>query len=162
MFNRRRRRREQEAIRQEFDQIAATAWNPSPRELTELLREALPDPDPAEPAAETGEGFLPPGMQVSGDQQFEGRMMRHPAPLTIDGTVRTCPVCGVDRDWLVLCVGPDIWLRCRSANETHEPALNSAWYASISGPIQEVFTSKNDGVTKEGFDGIFSGITFPM
>jgi hypothetical protein len=88
-------------------------------------------------------------------------MMLHPAPLTIDGTVRTCPVCGVDRDWLVLCAGPDVWLRCRSAHETLEPALNSSWYDQICGPIEEVHQSKDDGVATTGFDGLFSGITSP-
>jgi hypothetical protein len=88
-------------------------------------------------------------------------MMLHPAPLTIDGAVRTCPECGVDRDWLVLCTGADIWLRCRSAHETLEPALNSAWYDGICGPIEEVHQSKDEGVSKTGFDGLFSGITLP-
>lgn len=159
MFN--RRRREQEAILHEIDQIAANARHLHPYEFTAPLREASPDPAPAKSPAETGEDFLPTGMRVLGDQQFAGRMMRHPAPLLIDGTARTCPECGVDRDWLVLCIGPDIWLRCRSAHETYEPALSGAWYASISGTIQEVFTTKDAGITKEGFDGTFSGITFP-
>jgi hypothetical protein len=158
MFN---RRRKEEAIRRGFFQIAATAWSPSPQELTEWVSQASPDSGPAAPADQSVEDFLPPGLQAPGDRQLAGRMMHHPAPLTIDGAVRACPVCGVDRDWLVLCAGPDIWLRCRSAHETHEPALNSAWYDRICGPIEAVHLSKDEGVTTTGFDGLFSGITFP-
>jgi hypothetical protein len=158
MFNRRRRA---EAIRQEFDQIAATAWHPSPQELTGLLREAQPDPGPAGRADETGGNFLPPSLRAPGDRQVAGEMMQFPWPLEIDGTVRICPVCGVDRDWLVLCAGPDIWLRCRSGHETPEPALNGTWFKEICGPVEEVHQSKRDGIAKMGFDGTFSGIIFP-
>jgi len=159
MFN--RRRRNEEAIRQEFDQIAATAWNPGPRELTQLLDGTHPDPHPAEPAAETGGNFLPPSLRAPGDRQAAGEMMQFPWPLEIDGTTRTCPVCGVDRDWLILRAGPDIWLRCRSGHETHEPALNGTWFKEICGPVEEVHKSKDEGIAKMGFDGTFSGIIFP-
>lgn len=159
MFNRRRRRAE--AIQQEFDQIAAAARHPSPREFAELLSEASPDPGPAEPAGEAGENFLPPSLRAPGERQYAGRMMRFAGSLEVDGTVRTCPVCGVDRDWLVLCAGPHIWLRCRSAHETYEAALNSAWFDGICGPIDGMFATKDEGVAMEGFDGSFSGITFP-
>lgn len=155
------RRRRAEAIRREFDQIAANARHLSPYEFTALLREATPDPEPAQPASETGDDFLPASLRARGQRQYAGRMMRFAGPLEIDGTVRTCPQCGVDRDWLVLCAGPNIWLRCRSAHETYEPALNSAWYDAICGPIDGMFATKDEGVAKEGFDGTFSGITFP-
>jgi len=158
MFNRRRRA---EAIRREFDQIAANAGHLNSYEFTAPLREASPDPGPAQPASETGDTFLPSSLRARGQRQYAGRMMRFPGPLEIDGTVRTCPQCGVDRDWLVLCAGPNIWLRCRSAHETYEPALNSAWYDGICGPIDGMFATKDEGVVKEGFDGTFSGITFP-
>lgn len=159
MFNRRRRR--EEAIRREFDQIAASAQHLSPYDFTAPLCEASPDPGPAQPAPETGDNFLPPSLRARGQRQYAGRMMRFAGPLEIDGTVRTCPECGVDRDWLVLCAGPNIWLRCRSAHEFYEPALNSAWFDGISGPIDAMFATKDEGVANEGFDGTFSGITFP-
>ncbi|MEE4543986.1 hypothetical protein V2S66_18670 [Streptomyces sp. V4-01] len=148
-------------MRRKFDQIAATALHLSPYDFDAPLREATPDPAPAQPASETGEDFLPPSLRARGQRQYKGRMMRFAGSLEIDGTVRTCPQCGVDRDWLVLCSGLHIWLRCRSAHETYEPALNSTWYDGICGPIGGTFSTKDEGVTKEGFDGTFSGITFP-
>lgn len=161
MFNRRRREqdRRHEELRQQA--VAAHAWHTRSRELTELPRQTSHDPEPAQPASETGDNFLPPSLRARGQRQYAGRMMRFAGPLEIDGTVRTCPECGVDRDWLVLCAGPNIWLRCRSAHETYEPALNSAWFDGICGPIDAMFATKDEGVAQEGFDGTFSGITFP-
>lgn len=159
MFN--RRRREEEAILREFDRIAATARHPSPHEFTAPPREASLDRGPAQPAGENGDTFLPPSFRAPGERPYAGRMMRFAGPLEIDGTVHTCPECGVDRDWLVLCAGPHIWLRCRSAHERYEPALNSAWFDGICGPIDGMFATKDEGVATEGFDGTFSGITFP-
>lgn len=159
MFRRRRGNEDPSGL-QEFIRQTAHLMDPNSPEAARRFQEAFADPVPAVPAAETGEDFLPADLRASADRQFKGRMMRFPAPLEIDGTIRTCPQCGVDRDWLVLCIGPDIWLRCRSAHETREPALNSAWYDEVCGPIEELFMSKDEGVEKAGFDGTFSGIIF--
>jgi hypothetical protein len=156
----RRHYRGLEAEQQEFLRQAANLLAPGPQELRSLIDQAhletAHDTQPAEP----GEGFLPLTLQLPEAEGFAGQMMRHPAPLEVDGTVRTCPECGVDRDWLVLCIGPDVWLRCRSAHEFHEPALTGTWYEKTRGHVQHVFTTKDEGLAAEGFDGTFSGTVF--
>jgi hypothetical protein len=156
----RRRRYEEPPGLKEFLQQTAHLMNPSPQEHARLINEAVPDPAPPVPAREAVEDFPPPDLRPPA-RKPAGEMMTFPWPLEIDGTVRACPVCEVDRDWLILCVGSDIWLRCRSGHETREPALNNAWFHQICGPVEELHQSKNEGVTKMGFDGTFSGIIFP-
>jgi hypothetical protein len=161
MFRRRRAKEDPSGL-QEFIRQTAHLMDPNSPESARLFQEAFPSaPAPSGPPAEDGDDFLPPGLRAPGERRPAGEMMEFPWPLVIDGTVRTCPECGVDRDWLVMCAGPHVWLRCRSAHETHEPALNSAWFHRICGPVEELHTTKDEGVTKMGFDGTFSGITFP-
>lgn len=157
----RRRRYEQPPGLQEFMQQTAHLMDPTSPELARRVQEALADSAPASPAVDADEDFLPPALRSSDSRELAGEMMEFPWPLEIDGTIRTCPVCGVDRDWLVLCIGSDIWLRCRSAHETREPALNSAWFHQVCGPIEDLHRSKDEGIAKMGFDGVFSGIIFP-
>jgi hypothetical protein len=157
---RKRRSREDDSGLQDFIQQTAHLMGPQFPEAEWLPQEAPPDSAPAGHQATAGDDFLPWDLRAPADGQFEGRMMRFPGQLTIDGTVRTCPECGVDRDWLILCVGPDIRLRCRSAHETPEPALTSTWYDEVCGPVEALHTTKDAGITSSGFDGTFTGIIF--
>ncbi|MGK5496710.1 hypothetical protein [Streptomyces sp. URMC 125] len=107
--------------------------------------------------APAGKTFLPEDLRVV-PQEMVGRMMPYPMPLLVDGSPRACAQCGADRDWLVLNVGPHVYLRCRCAHEWHEPALTVAWYEQRCGPTQEVFSSREDAIASHGFDGMLRGI----
>lgn len=79
-----------------------------------------------------------------------GRMMPHRQPLVIEGQVRVCTVCGAYRDWVVVCVRAQVWLRCPAGHEGHEDRLDTAWYDRHSGPITHQHDSYEDGLRHLG------------
>jgi len=95
--------------------------------------------------------FLPPDLRVPSRQEVEGLMMRWEQPLVIDGEVRTCPECGVYRDWIVFCLRDDsVWLRCRAGHQVQEPRLDAAWYNRNSGPVDRWHPTLEDGLRHLG------------
>ncbi|WP_308117047.1 hypothetical protein [Streptomyces guryensis] len=113
----------------------------------------FPEPTPQAPAA--GEAvvpdFLPPELRVPARQEVAGVMMRWLQPLVVDGEVRTCPECGMYRDWIVFCMRDDsIWLRCRAGHETKEPGLDAVWFNRNSGPVDRFHPTLEEGVRHLG------------
>ncbi|MHA5053751.1 hypothetical protein [Streptomyces sp. SD15] len=101
---------------------------------------------PAAPQVPTFD-FLPPDLRVPPRQDVVGLMMRWRQPLVVDGEVRTCPECGVYRDWIVLCLRDDsVWVRCRAGHATQEPGLDAAWYNRNSGPTERFHPTLEDGL----------------
>jgi hypothetical protein len=85
-------------------------------------------------------------------------MMWHQEPIQVGGVRRSCPTCAVDRDFLVLCSGDWVWLRCRGGHEWPEPALDAAWYDRNSGPLQSSYPDQAAAFRAFGFDGSLAGI----
>lgn len=84
-------------------------------------------------------------------QDAEGVMMRWMQPLVIEGEVRTCPECGVYRDWIVFCLRDDsVWLRCRAGHQAQEPHLDAAWFNRNSGPVDHWHPTLEDGLRHLG------------
>jgi hypothetical protein len=146
-----RRAREQRAFREAqragyalLMQLQATQpWRDFPEP-------AVPVPAPA--AEESAVSDLPPQeLRVPSRQEVAGLMMRWEQPLVIGGEVRTCPECGVYRDWIVFCMRDDsIWLRCRAGHEMKEPGLDAAWYNRNSGPVDRFHPTLEEGLRHLG------------
>jgi hypothetical protein len=95
--------------------------------------------------------FLPPDLRVPSRQEVAGVMMRWQQPLVIGGEVRTCPGCGMYRDWIIFCMRDDsIWLRCRAGHETKEPGLDAAWFNRHSGPVDRFHPTLEEGLRHLG------------
>ncbi|MFC9331329.1 hypothetical protein [Kitasatospora sp. NPDC057015] len=80
----------------------------------------------------------------------------HPEPLMPRGIVITCAACEANRDWLLIQVGPLVFVRCRCAHEWQERDLGAG----------EVDTARTEGPEREwetfeemyrglGYDGLF-------
>ncbi|WP_372404608.1 hypothetical protein [Streptomyces luteireticuli] len=137
------------------------------REVQQAGRELLqmhPDlPLPTEPApsspaptstasssAAEADDFLPPDLRVPSRDEIAGMMMRYDTPLVIDGEVRACPQCGAYREWVLLSVRDQVWLRCRAGHETLEPRLDAAWYNRTSGPMDRWHPTLDEGLKHLG------------
>ncbi len=93
----------------------------------------------------------PPELRVPSRPEVAGLMMRWEQPLVIDGEVRTCPECGVYRDWIVFCMRDDsVWLRCRAGHQVQEPQLDAAWYNRNSGPVDHWHPTLEEGLRHLG------------
>ncbi|CAM5323989.1 hypothetical protein SAVIM338S_00807 [Streptomyces avidinii] len=122
---------------------------------------ARPTPASTEPSnmePEDVELEIPAELHVPAAGDLAGSMMRYWAPLTVDGVVVSCAECGVYRDWLVLNSGGRVWVRCRSGHDTPVPGLDSAWYERTAGPVEGLYTSREDGEASFGYDGTFAGV----
>ncbi|MDX2822150.1 hypothetical protein PV416_13840 [Streptomyces ipomoeae] len=112
-----------------------------------------PEPTPQDPVAEEAAvpDFLPPELRLPSRQEVAGVMMRWLQPLVVDGEVRTCPGCGVYRDWIVFCMRDDsMWLRCRAGHETKEPSLDAVWFNRHSGPVDRFHPTLEEGLRDLG------------
>lgn len=89
------------------------------------------------------------------------RLVPYPWELVFEGFVRACPVCGASRDWLLINVGSDVWVRCRCAGQWHEPALARADIDSL-GTYPERCWSQGLGqaAVSMGFDGLLAGVVW--
>ncbi|MFD7730506.1 hypothetical protein ACFV6F_08990 [Kitasatospora phosalacinea] len=85
----------------------------------------------------------------------------HPAPLTPRGILITCPACGAERDWLLIQVGPQVFVRCRCTMEWLEHNLDAeeADQARQPGPETE-WASMEEMYRGLGFDGILAHAYF--
>jgi hypothetical protein len=149
MFNRiraRRQDREVDRARNELWQYVCHQLPPEPD-----FPAAQPEPAPADiPTAPAGDDFLPPDLRLPTRDELTGMMMRWDKPLVIDGEVRECPPCGAYRNWIVLSVRDEVWLRCPAGHETLEPHLDTAWYNRHSGPMDRWHPTLEDGLKHLG------------
>ncbi len=81
----------------------------------------------------------------------------HPAALNPRGITITCPNCRAHRDWLLLNVGPQVFVRCRCAHEWCEHDLEAVDVTAARGDIEgerewESFDEMYRGLS---FDGLF-------
>uniref|UniRef100_UPI001E530382 hypothetical protein n=1 Tax=Streptomyces clavuligerus TaxID=1901 RepID=UPI001E530382 len=87
------------------------------------------------------------------------RSVNHPEELFITGLVVICPNCGARRDWMVICDGPRIDIRCRCAHQWHEPELTRADFEVMVGDgTGPVYPSLDDAARATGYDGTFTGM----
>ncbi|MFJ4676910.1 hypothetical protein [Kitasatospora sp. NPDC088783] len=81
----------------------------------------------------------------------------HPAPLTPRGTLITCPTCGAERDWLLIQIGADVFVRCRCTMEWKERDLDAEDVAGARQPGPETeWASMEEMYRGLGFDGLFA------
>ncbi|WP_051774445.1 hypothetical protein [Streptomyces sp. NRRL S-237] len=124
----------------------------------EPARPAFTDAEPLAPEPAGAELEIPAELHVPAAWELAGSMMRYWAPLTVDGVVVSCSQCGVYRDWLVLNSGGKVWVRCRSGHDTPVPGLDAAWYERTAGPVEGLYTSREEGEASFGYDGTFAGV----
>ncbi|MCC3775861.1 hypothetical protein [Streptomyces sp. UNOB3_S3] len=149
MFGRKRAIQELREIQQQTAQwLQAHPESPFPEAPASASIPMPADPVSA-PAAEVDD-FLPPDLRVPSRDEIAGMMMRYDKPLIIDGEVRSCPQCGAYRDWILLSVREEVWLRCRAGHETLEPQLDAAWYNRNSGPMNGWHPTLEDGLNHLG------------
>ncbi|QDY78171.1 hypothetical protein [Streptomyces qinzhouensis] len=121
-----------------------------------------PAPEPLAPVPAAGDDPLrrlqqeihPDGVRV------RIRSVDHPEELFITGLVVICPNCGARRDWMVICDGNQISIRCRCAHQWHEPELTRADFEAMTGgnTTGPVYPSLEDAARATGFDGAFTGM----
>jgi hypothetical protein len=85
-------------------------------------------PAPPAPSAPLVDNFLPPDLRMPSREELTGMLMPWNKPLVIGGEVRTCPKCDASRDWIIISMCEDVWLRCRAGQETLEHRLDTAWF----------------------------------
>ncbi|MDF3291902.1 hypothetical protein [Streptomyces silvisoli] len=89
------------------------------------------------------------------------RSVLHPHELTITGIIVMCPACGARRDWLIICDGSRVSIRCRCAHQWAEPEISHADFdAMISGPGTN-YTNFTAAVRATGYDGTLAGTYLP-
>lgn len=148
MFERMRRRRTtgpSEMERRHFEMWARLEGQVPPeveRARADLVRAA-------EPTAQVDD-FPPPELRVLSHDQLDGRMMAWPWPIVLDEELVACADCGTYRDWLVLSTRDQVWLRCRTGHQQHEPRLDTAWYNRNAGPADASHETFEDGLRHLG------------
>ncbi|WP_405889788.1 hypothetical protein OG427_06980 [Streptomyces sp. NBC_00133] len=147
MFNRiRARRQDREARLAGMELLRMHQESPWPDYPT-----APPESAPTHtPAAEVVDEFLPPDLRLPTRDELTGMMMPWDKPLVIDGEIRECPQCGAYRNWVLLSVRDEVWLRCHAGHETLEPRLDTAWYNRHSGPMDRWHPTLEDGLKHLG------------
>ncbi|MFF2025049.1 hypothetical protein ACFVW2_24985 [Streptomyces sp. NPDC058171] len=122
-----------------------------------------------EPAAEPTPAPVPasgddPILQLHQEYGIDGPRIRmrstnHPEELFITGLVLICPNCAARRDWMIICDGNRIDIRCRCAHQWHEPELSRADFEAmidvVPGPV---YPSLEDAARATGYDGTFTGM----
>ncbi|WP_405735021.1 hypothetical protein OG607_41725 [Streptomyces sp. NBC_01537] len=147
MFDRIRARREHRASQRVMDELLKFAYQEPP---VPNYPEADRASSPLAPAVPVVEDFLPPDLRLPTREEIAGMMMRWDTPLVIGGEIRECPQCGAYRNWVLLSVRDQVWLRCRAGHETLEPALDTAWYNRASGPMDRWHPTLEDGLKHLG------------
>ncbi|WP_344576626.1 hypothetical protein [Streptomyces lunalinharesii] len=92
------------------------------------------------------------------DGNYDLRATTHPEEIIITGITVMCPQCGARRDWMVICDGNEISLRCRCSHQWVERELTRADYLSMIGEgIVQDHPSLESAARAEGFDGTLAG-----
>lgn len=148
MWNRRKRREERELQEEEQAWLEQMRSLPDPRTVFEAFR-STPTAPPV-PTAPVVDDFLPPDLRMPSRDELTGMLMPWNKPLVIGGEVRTCPQCGAYRDWIIISMGEDVWLRCRAGHETLEARLDTVWFNRNSGPLTVWHPTLEDGLESFG------------
>lgn len=81
----------------------------------------------------------------------------HPEEIVITGLPVMCPRCGARRDWMVICDGNEISLRCRCAHQWIERELTRADYEAVIDIGGQDYPSLEAAAQAAGYDGTLAG-----
>lgn len=93
-----------------------------------------------------------------GDGSIGLRATTHPEAIVITGILVMCPQCGARRDWMVICDGNEISIRCRCAHQWIERELTRADYEAMIDVGGQDYPSLEDAAQATGYDGTFVGV----
>jgi hypothetical protein len=117
-------------------------------------RDDLPDdagqPDFHVPDSPLAMPELEPGQVLT-------RTVPHPDELAPRGIRITCACCGATRDWLLVNVGSDVYIRCRCTHEWLERDLDLEAFDGLFTYVERLWGTYDDAVTGLGYDGTFAG-----
>ncbi|MGW1281732.1 hypothetical protein ACWD4V_32870 [Streptomyces tsukubensis] len=139
-------------IHDDTDQQPRTTTQPAPApEPTPALAPASGD----DPLHRLQEETCPEGLRM----RRRIRTTNHPEELFITGLVVICPNCSARRDWMILCDGNQIDIRCRCAHQWHEPELTRADFEAMVDVVPgTLYPSLEDVARATGYDGTFTGM----
>ncbi|WP_079062684.1 hypothetical protein, partial [Peterkaempfera griseoplana] len=69
----------------------------------------------------------------------------------------TCAQCHARRDWLLLNVGEQVFVRCRCAHEWAEPELTREDFDAEFSHVERIYPSLEEAARGLGYDGTLSG-----
>ncbi|MFD8703761.1 hypothetical protein ACFV1W_14235 [Kitasatospora sp. NPDC059648] len=90
------------------------------------------------------------------------RAVPHPAELNPRGITITCTGCGARRDWLLLAVRDQIFVRCRCAHEWPEPDLTRADFDRHYVEPEHEWDDFDTAMRALAFDGLLAGTTWNL
>ncbi|MGP3775443.1 hypothetical protein ACTWJ8_31945 [Streptomyces sp. SDT5-1] len=124
-----------------------------------MLSEDVQAPRSLSPAADESEDPLLRLQQETqlGDGVVRLRATTHPEEIHITGILVMCANCGARRDWMVICDGSTIRIRCRCAHEWVEPELSRADYESMIEAGGRDHPSLEAAAHAMGYDGALAG-----
>ncbi|MFD6995075.1 hypothetical protein ACFWA5_02075 [Streptomyces mirabilis] len=93
-----------------------------------------------------------------GDSHVGLRATTHPEEIVITGLPVMCPQCGARRDWMVICDGNEISLRCRCAHQWIERELTRADYEAMIDIGGQDYPSLEAAAEAAGYDGTLAGV----
>ena len=88
------------------------------------------------------------------------RAVAHPGELNARGIGITCPNCRARRDWLLLNVRQQAFVRCRCAAEWHEPDLTRAYFDLHFTAPEHEWDDYDTAMRALAFDGLLAGTTW--
>ncbi|MEY9956801.1 hypothetical protein [Streptacidiphilus sp. MAP5-52] len=88
------------------------------------------------------------------------RTVPHPEPLTPRGVLIVCPACSAQRDWLLLNVGEQVFVRCRCAHEWAERRLTRSDFDDSFSHIERIYPDFEVAMKAMGYDGVLKGLYF--
>jgi hypothetical protein len=88
------------------------------------------------------------------------RATTHPEEIAITGIPVMCPKCGARRDWMVICDGNEISIRCRCAHQWVERELTRADYEAMIDVGGQDYPSLEAAARAAGYDGTLTGVYF--
>lgn len=93
-----------------------------------------------------------------GDGDIGLRATTHPEEVVITGIPVMCPRCGARRDWMVICDGNEISIRCRCAHQWVERELTRADYEAMIDVGGQNYPSLEAAAHAAGYDGTLAGV----
>lgn len=88
------------------------------------------------------------------------RAVPHPDELDARGIPITCPNCRAQRDWLLLNVRHQVFVRCRCAHEWPEPGLTRAYFDQHYTEPDREWANFEDAMRALAFDGLLAGCSW--
>ncbi|MEY9938590.1 hypothetical protein [Streptacidiphilus sp. MAP5-3] len=86
------------------------------------------------------------------------RTVPHAELLKSDGDLVMCAACAAQRDWLLLNVGDQVFIRCRCAHEWPESRLTRADFDELFSHVERVYPDFETAMRGMAFDGLLRGV----